>query len=115
MAKSGKARSHGHSLVNMKLRYEMADANVTDRYLFTLMVADGLQVHYDGAGRHKDLNFTVAALESAKSHIVLSQGNAMSSGSPPDELPDHIISDLPPFLLSRAVFAALKTKGKASL
>jgi hypothetical protein len=115
MAKSAKEHRHGHSLIKMRLRYEMADANVIDRYLFTLTISDGLKVHYDnGAGRHKDLNFTVAALESAKSHIVLSQGNAVSSGSPPDTLPDHIISELPPFLLSRAVFAALKTKGKAN-
>jgi hypothetical protein len=103
----------GETLVRMKLRYEMSDANVLDRYLFTLELGKDLQVHYDGAGGSGDLTFAPTALESAASHIVLSQGDALSSASPPDLLPDLITSDLPPFLLSRSVFAALKEKGKA--
>jgi len=104
----------GTELIRKKLRYEMGDINVIDRYLFTLTVGRDLKVHYEGAGTAGDLKFTAAALASAASHIVLSQGNAVSSGSPPDSLPARITADLPPFLLSRAVFTALKEQGQAS-
>ena len=104
----------GAELIRNKLRYEMGDINVVDRYLFTLTVGRDLKVQYEGAGSVGDLNFTTKALAAAASHIVLSQENAVSSGSPPDELPARITADLPPFLLSRAVFAALKKQGKAS-
>jgi hypothetical protein len=106
----------GAALVQKKkLRYEMGDADVVDRYLFTLAVArNDLKVHYDGTGLAHDLKFAAAALESAASHIVITQGNAVSSASPPRSLPARITLDLPPFLLSRRVFAALKSKGKAN-
>jgi hypothetical protein len=105
--------NHGRTLIRRKLRYEMADANVVDQYLFTIQIAKNLNVHYEGAGAVRDLVFSMGAIESATSHIVLSQGYAVSSESPPGELPALITSDLPPFLVSRGVFALLKKNGSA--
>ena len=36
-----------------KLHYEMGDADVVDRYSFTLTVGKDLKVHYAGAGSEK--------------------------------------------------------------
>jgi hypothetical protein len=113
------ARSHvsgsvfGKTLIQRKLRYEMADADVADQYLFALQVGENLNLRYEGAGAVRDLTFSMEAIESATSHLVLSQGHAVSSESPPCALPALITSDLPPFLVSRAVFALLKERGRA--
>jgi hypothetical protein len=83
--------------IGSKLRYGMGDANVVDDYLFALAFGKELLVHFEGALRAGDLRFAARAVESATSHLVLSQGRAVSSGSPPRTLPDLITADLPPF------------------
>jgi hypothetical protein len=103
----------GTTLIQRKLRYEMSNADVADQYLFALQVAENLNLRYEGAGAVRDLTFSMEAIQSATSHIVLSQGYAVSSESPPCELPALVTSDLPPFLVSRAVFALLKERGRA--
>ncbi len=98
-------------LIQRKLRYEMADANVIDEYWFSVTKAGNICVHYEGAGAVRDLWFSPEALESAKRHIVLSQGYASTTDS--YELPSLITTDLPSFLFSREVFGSLKNKGTA--
>jgi len=99
------------ALIQRPLRYEMADANVIDQYCFLVKEAGNLCVHYEGAGSVRDLWFSLEAVESAKRHIVLSQGSAVTTDA--HSLPSVITNDLPPFLLSRGVFSALRSKGKA--
>lgn len=104
----------GAELIGRKLRYQMGDFDAADTYLFTLDASDGLAVHHVmGASDEGDLKFSKAALDGARSFVVLSQGSAL--GSELDDLPPVIERDLPPFLLSRAVFAALKDRGEAQL
>jgi len=98
-------------LIRRKLRYEMADANAVDEYCFSIKEAGNVCVHYDGAGARRDLRFSPDALESARRHIVLSQGYAATTDA--RDLPSLITNDLPSFLFSREVFASLKNKGNA--
>src|SRR5579862_5652896 len=95
--KSGAAVAR--ALAQRTLRYEMADANVVDEYCFRVKEAGNVCVHYEGAGKVGDLLFSFEAIESARRHIVLSQGYAVTADS--HELPSLITKDLPPFLLSR--------------
>lgn len=88
----------------------MADDDVNDSWEFSLQPSkNGLAVE---AGE-LTLRFAPAALESARSFAVLSQGAAVSSSHGP--LPKLVKKDLPPFLLSKKVLAELGAKGKSRL
>jgi predicted DNA-binding WGR domain protein len=86
--------------------FEVADFDARDRYRFTIERCDGeLVVRFEGCGDGQWI-FADAALASARSFVVLSQGSA--HGSNGKALPKVVKRDLPPFLLSRRVFAELR-------
>ncbi len=86
--------------------FEMADFDARDRYRFTIERCDGdLVVRFEGCGNGQWI-FADAALASARSFVVLSQGSAQGSNG--KALPKVVKRDLPPFLLSRQVFAELR-------
>lgn len=92
--------------------FEMADFDVSDKYRFIVEgEGSGLTVRFEGIG-NGSWTFTDAALEKARSFVVLAQGGAI--GSDGESCPKQIKRDLPPFLLSRKVFAEL-AKGPSEL
>src|SRR5260221_7327681 len=102
----------GARLMSKKLRYEMQDDDITESYLFTMAPGHELKMYYDGRGTAGgNLLFTGAAIESAVTHIDLCRGLAHSHDG--YNLPDKIISELPPFLLSHNSLKELKQKGKS--
>jgi hypothetical protein len=93
--------------------FEVADEDACDRYRFAIEPCDkGLAITYEGCGASGKAAFSETAVSSSRSFITLSQGSAI--GSDGERLPKQIKHDLPPFLLSRKVFAELR-KGSSKL
>lgn len=94
----------------MALQYSMADFDVNDPYTFTIRDAGaGLSVHFQmGSSDEGDLVFTPEALKSATKWVGIAQGGAML---PDGETSAAIRTAVPPFLVSRSVFLALRMGG----
>lgn len=94
----------------MGLQYSMADYDVNDPYTFTIRDAGpGLSVHFQmGNSDEGDLVFTPEAIKSATKWAVIAQGGALL---PDGEQATAIRTAVPPFLVSRAVFLALRSGG----
>ncbi|MBL8796589.1 MAG: hypothetical protein JNM56_21995 [Planctomycetia bacterium] len=111
------ANGPGAQLVSTRLRYQMGDANVRDRYLFTPKADKGLKLQYELADvAEGKLAFSEAALTSAAAFVVFNQGSpVVYVNGLPEKPPRTLAAHLPPFLLSRATLAALKAGSQADL
>lgn len=94
----------------MGLQYSMADFDVNDPYTFTIRDAgEGLSVHFQmGSSDEGDLVFTPDAIARATKWVGIAQGGALL---PDGESSAAIRTAVPPFLVSRAVFLALRSGG----
>jgi predicted DNA-binding WGR domain protein len=94
--------------------YEMADFDVADRYRFTVeRLEPTLVLRWEMDNESGTLTFADAAIAKSRSFLQLSQGSAM--GSDQGDLPKTIQRDLPPFLLSRKVYAELQKASSSGL
>ena len=82
--------------------FEMAGFDAKDLYRFSIDACDGaLAMRFEGGTGKGTWKFTAAALDKARSFLVLSQGSSDHSDG------TAIKAELPPFLISRKVFADL--------
>jgi predicted DNA-binding WGR domain protein len=108
---SKKAKPALHPWLSSALGYRTADFDADDVYVFACRVNDDgdFAVHFSGTADEGDFICAGDALASGSEKIHLAQGGATFSQTvvPVDEATPA--AAFPPFLLSRALFAALKS------